>query len=109
MIVDYESASKLATAYTAGWNSGSREAVAEFYAHDGQIVINGARHGSVGKPSLIWPPDSSQTYPISNSFATMYDALAPMSCTSGHSPELTPPPNTLYELLDGRSGILTAH
>ncbi len=30
----------VAQAYTAAWNSGSPEAVAGFYAHDGQIVIN---------------------------------------------------------------------
>ena len=30
----------LAEAYTAAWNSGSPEAVAEFYAADGWIVIN---------------------------------------------------------------------
>lgn len=40
MTIDHESAKKLADAYTAAWNSGSPEAVASFYAHDGQIVIN---------------------------------------------------------------------
>lgn len=40
MVVDHETASRLAAAYTAAWNSGSPEAVAAFYAHDGQIVIN---------------------------------------------------------------------
>lgn len=30
----------MAAAYTAAWNSGSAEAVAEFYAEDGGIVIN---------------------------------------------------------------------
>lgn len=31
---------ELAAAYTAAWNSGSPDAVASFYATDGQIVIN---------------------------------------------------------------------
>jgi uncharacterized protein (TIGR02246 family) len=38
--IDNESASRLADAYTAAWNSGSPDAVAAFYAQDGQIVIN---------------------------------------------------------------------
>jgi uncharacterized protein (TIGR02246 family) len=40
MALDHETASSLAAAYTAAWNAGSPEAVAAFYAHDGQIVIN---------------------------------------------------------------------
>jgi uncharacterized protein (TIGR02246 family) len=40
MTVNHESAQRLATAYTAAWNSGSPEAVASFYAPDGQIVLN---------------------------------------------------------------------
>lgn len=31
---------RIATAYTAAWNSGSAEAVASFYAPEGHIVIN---------------------------------------------------------------------
>ena len=40
MTIDPERMRKVAEAYTAAWNSGSAEAVAEFYAHDGRIVIN---------------------------------------------------------------------
>lgn len=40
MTASHEVASKFAAAYTAAWNSGSPEAVASFYAQDGQIVIN---------------------------------------------------------------------
>ena len=40
MSIDLETAIELAAAYTAAWNSGSPEAVASFYAPDGQIVIN---------------------------------------------------------------------
>jgi uncharacterized protein (TIGR02246 family) len=40
MTASHEDASKFAAAYTAAWNSGSPEAVASFYAQDGQIVIN---------------------------------------------------------------------
>ena len=40
MSIDLETAKKLAAAYTAAWNSGSPQAVASFYAPDGQIVIN---------------------------------------------------------------------
>ena len=40
MAIDRDAASKLAAAYTAAWNSGSPEAVASFYAPEGQIVIN---------------------------------------------------------------------
>jgi uncharacterized protein (TIGR02246 family) len=40
MPVDHEAVRRLASAYTAAWNSGSPEAVAAFYAEEGQIVIN---------------------------------------------------------------------
>jgi len=40
MTVDHERVSQMAAAYTAAWNSGSPDAVASFYAPDGQIVIN---------------------------------------------------------------------
>ena len=43
MTVDHEKASQIAEAYTAAWNSGSPDAVASFYAPDGQIVINRGR------------------------------------------------------------------
>jgi uncharacterized protein (TIGR02246 family) len=35
-----DQASHIANGYTVAWNSGSPEAVADFYATDGQIVIN---------------------------------------------------------------------
>lgn len=40
MSLDHEAVRRLASAYTEAWNSGSPEAVAAFYAHAGQIVIN---------------------------------------------------------------------
>lgn len=40
MTIDAEKAKQMADAYTAAWNSGSAQAVAEFYAKDGGIVIN---------------------------------------------------------------------
>ena len=40
MTADPEAVRAMAAAYTAAWNSGAREAVASFYAPDGQIVIN---------------------------------------------------------------------
>ena len=40
MPLDHETVNRLASAYTAAWNSGSPEAVAAFYAQEGQIVIN---------------------------------------------------------------------
>lgn len=40
MTIEHEAAQRLADAYTAAWNSGSPEAVASFYAPDGQIIIN---------------------------------------------------------------------
>lgn len=40
MTVDPEAVRAMAAAYTAAWNSGSPEAVASFYAADGNIVIN---------------------------------------------------------------------
>lgn len=40
MKIDDDSMTRVADAYTAAWNSGSSEAVAEFYAPDGRIVIN---------------------------------------------------------------------
>ncbi len=40
MAVDHDKVMEIAAAYTAAWNSGSPDAVAEFYAHDGRIVIN---------------------------------------------------------------------
>ena len=38
--IDRSKARQVAEAYTAAWNFGSAEAVAEFYAPDGRIVIN---------------------------------------------------------------------
>ena len=40
MTIDHGKVKDIAQAYTAAWNSGSPEAVAGFYAQDGQIVIN---------------------------------------------------------------------
>jgi len=40
MPVDIEAVAKMAQNYTAAWNSKSAEAVASFYAEDGQIIIN---------------------------------------------------------------------
>lgn len=40
MGIDYRQALAFAEAYTAAWNSGSADAVAEFYALNGSIVIN---------------------------------------------------------------------
>jgi len=37
---DHERVRQVADAYTAAWNSGSADAVAEFYAPGGRIVIN---------------------------------------------------------------------
>ena len=39
-MIDQHKVKVIAEAYTAAWNSGSPEAVAEFYANDGSIVIN---------------------------------------------------------------------
>jgi uncharacterized protein (TIGR02246 family) len=40
MTVDPNAVRAMAAAYTAAWNSGSPQAVASFYAPDGNIVIN---------------------------------------------------------------------
>ena len=40
MALSAEDASKMAEDYTAAWNSKSAEAVASFFAEDGEIVIN---------------------------------------------------------------------
>lgn len=40
MTLDPKSVAKMADDYTAAWNSKSPEAVAAFYAEDGQIIIN---------------------------------------------------------------------
>ena len=40
MTIDPNKAKQMADAYTAAWNSGSAQAVAEFYAKHGGIVIN---------------------------------------------------------------------
>lgn len=39
-MINHDKVKQVAEAYTAAWNSGSAEAVAEFYAKDGRIVIN---------------------------------------------------------------------
>ena len=39
-MIDQDSVAEMAAAYTAAWNSGSPDAVAAFYAEDGEIVIN---------------------------------------------------------------------
>ncbi len=43
MTIDHDRMRQVADAYTAAWNSGSAEAVAQFYAPDGGIVINRGR------------------------------------------------------------------
>lgn len=40
MALTAETVAKMAQDYAAAWNSGSAEAVASFYAEDGEIVIN---------------------------------------------------------------------
>lgn len=40
MAIDEDRVRAIADAYTAAWNSGSAQAVASFYAEDGEIVIN---------------------------------------------------------------------
>ena len=40
MTIDHDRMKQVADAYTAAWNSGSADAVAEFYVPDGRIVIN---------------------------------------------------------------------
>jgi uncharacterized protein (TIGR02246 family) len=40
MTIDPKKARQMADDYTAAWNSGSAQAVAEFYAKDGGIIIN---------------------------------------------------------------------
>jgi uncharacterized protein (TIGR02246 family) len=40
MMSDHDRIRQVAGAYTAAWNSGSADVVAEFYAPDGRIVIN---------------------------------------------------------------------
>ena len=40
MTLGLEAASQITDAYTAAWNTGSADAVAAFYAEDGEIVIN---------------------------------------------------------------------
>lgn len=40
MTVSLEQASEIARAYTAAWNTGEPDAVAAFFAPDGQIIIN---------------------------------------------------------------------
>ena len=39
-MIDPEAVASMAANYTAAWNSKSAEAVASFYAEDGQIIIN---------------------------------------------------------------------
>ena len=54
MPIDPKSVWKMAKEYTAAWNSKSAEAVASFYAEDGQIIIN---RGEPWKGrSGIWRP-----------------------------------------------------
>ena len=39
-MIDPDSVAKMAADYTAAWNSGAPDAVAAFYAEDGEIIIN---------------------------------------------------------------------
>jgi len=39
-MIDPKAMETVAAAYTAAWNSKSAEAVASFYAEDGEIIIN---------------------------------------------------------------------
>lgn len=64
MPIDPEAARDFAAAYTAAWNTGSPEAVAAFYAADGQIIINR------GKP---WVGRSGVTAMAAGFFADVPD------------------------------------
>jgi len=39
-MIDAQAVARMAIDYTAAWNSKSAEAVASFYAEDGEIIIN---------------------------------------------------------------------
>ena len=42
-MMDVKQIESMAAEYTAAWNSKSAEAVASFYAEDGEIIINQAK------------------------------------------------------------------
>jgi uncharacterized protein (TIGR02246 family) len=48
-MIDVQALAKMAADYTAAWNSKSAEAVASFYAEDGEIIINNGTHGAVDR------------------------------------------------------------
>ena len=50
-MIDEDKAAEIAAAYTAAWNAGSPQAVAAFYAEDGQSAVC-ARGGT--KKSATW-------------------------------------------------------
>lgn len=101
MAIDHDKAVEIAEAY---WNSGSPEAVAEFYAQDGRIVINRGEPGRVAPGSPKWPLASSPMFQTSPWFATRCAARVIMSYISGPSRALIPGQRTTCELSDGRSG-----
>jgi len=105
MTIDHDKV-KHAEAYTAAWNSGSTQAVAEFYAQDGQIVINRGepwegRTGVAEMAAAFLPTCLTSTL-----FAMGCAAPAIMSSTFGPLQVPIPGQKTPCALSDGRNGIL---
>ncbi|WP_407695248.1 YybH family protein [Shimia gijangensis] len=94
---------KVAADYTAAWNSKSADAVASFYAENGDIIIN------KGDP---WNGRSRVRDMAAGFYADVPDltltcvAPAPMPSLSGHSPAMMPQPETLSRCMGGRNGKL---
>ena len=61
-MIDHDRIRWVADAYTDAWNSGSAEAVAEFYAPDGRIVINRGEPWRGVQASPRWPQVSTPTF-----------------------------------------------
>ena len=64
-MIDPDAVAKMAADYTAAWNSKSAEAVASFYAEDGEIIINNvAILGRDVRAYRTWPPAFMQMFRI---------------------------------------------
>ena len=105
MTIDPDKVKDIAQAYTAAWNSGSPEAVAEFYAQDGQIAINRGNPWEVAVALPKWPPASLPMCRTSHLFATK--CAAPTITLSIFGPLRAPilEQRTPFALPDGKSGI----
>ena len=83
MTIDPKKAQQTADAYTAAWNSGSAQAVAEFYAKDGGIVINRGEPRDLGRGRLLKSGSHGGGRKARRLVKSLYNGSLPMAASFG--------------------------